>query len=48
MTNEENKSLSLGEFSPVEDIRKELEQAAPTTKKRVFEKFVLAALCSIP
>ncbi len=33
---------------PIEQIRKELEDAAPTTKKRIYEKFVLAALGSIP
>lgn len=33
---------------PVEEIRKELEDVAPSTKKRIYEKFVLAALGSIP
>ncbi len=32
----------------VEDIKKELEASAPSKKKRIFEKFALAALGSIP
>ena len=31
-----------------EEISKELEKVSPTTRKRVFEKFILAALGSIP
>ncbi|ANO50684.1 hypothetical protein [Woeseia oceani] len=42
MSNDEHSDL------PIEKIRKELQDAAPTTRKRVFEKFVLAALGSIP
>lgn len=33
---------------PMEDLRKELERAAPSTRKRIYEKFILAALGSIP
>jgi len=33
---------------PAEEIKKELEKATSTTKKRIYEKFALAALGSIP
>lgn len=47
----DDKSLTGGaadENDAVEQIRKELEASAPSRKKRIFEKFALAALGSIP
>ena len=47
--NDENKSItSSGSNDVVEEIKKELESSAPSKKKRIFEKFALAALGSIP
>jgi hypothetical protein len=37
-----------GQKDAVEDIKRELEASAPSKKKRIFEKFTLAALGSIP
>ncbi|MCB2183899.1 MAG: hypothetical protein KQH63_17860, partial [Desulfobulbaceae bacterium] len=41
-------NVSGAESNPVEEIKKEIEAVAPSKKKRVFEKFALAALGSIP
>ena len=47
--NDDNKSITSSETNDaVEEIKKELESSAPSKKKRIFEKFALAALGSIP
>lgn len=47
--NDDNKTVTSSESDDaVEEIKKELEASAPSKKKRIFEKFALAALGSIP
>ncbi|PUB86298.1 MAG: hypothetical protein DBP00_11850 [gamma proteobacterium symbiont of Ctena orbiculata] len=47
--NEENNPITpVNSGEAVEEIKKELEASAPSKKKRIFEKFALAALGSIP
>jgi len=49
--NDKDKSLITSgseQSDAVEDIKKELEATAPSKKKRIFQKFALAALGSIP
>lgn len=49
MSDEKNPVVPVNNASDaVEDIKKELESSAPSNKKRIFEKFALAALGSIP
>lgn len=48
MENEIRKSDDVSDEKAVEAIKSELERASPSSKRRIIEKFVLAALGSIP
>jgi hypothetical protein len=48
MSEDDNQITPVNSCDAVEGIKKELEASAPSKKKRIFEKFALAALGSIP
>jgi len=48
MSEDDNPIAPVDSGDVVEEIKKELEASAPSKKKRIFEKFALAALGSIP
>ncbi|MDX2422813.1 MAG: hypothetical protein QNK43_09065 [Amphritea sp.] len=48
MSDDKNPTTPVNSGDVVEEIKKELESSAPSKKKRIFEKFALAALGSIP